>query len=286
MPNEMEDSEIQYLGTSGATEPCVRAVRMILQFGEDITKAALLTCNGDHAFLLTIGEFELAAIRSGFTSGYAGEGPRGLSYTLQLLDFHGTQIDEYRVPQELLDRLNASSLTQADLVYLQRLHPVRPLQWYRYIWDDHRQARDAGKLWHRFPDIIPYSIVEPRLTDLALAFWANPDDALLRAYRRLEDRLRGRTGSAESGTRLFSDAFMPPNGPLIWADVPEAEQRSRAQLFIHAYATHRNPRAHRELDQDSPEHLQEFLVVNLLYRLEAQAQERALAENTGPAAGQ
>lgn len=81
---------IQYMGLSGISASCARAVQLLLASDEKVTMALplLLSASGSHAFLLNLGEAdheEWVAIKSGFSSGYSGEEPRTLSETLALL---------------------------------------------------------------------------------------------------------------------------------------------------------------------------------------------------------
>jgi uncharacterized protein (TIGR02391 family) len=132
---------------------------------------------------------------------------------------------------------------------------------------------------------MPFGILDPRLADLALDFHAAPDRVLLDGFRRLEDRIRERTGLAEHGTKLFSQAFAGDDSRLVWnmpsnargAErdlIEKGEQAGRAQLFTGAYQAFRNPRAHRTLNHSAAEALSEFLVLNQLFRFEAEAVER------------
>ena len=38
----------------------------------------------------------------------------------------------------------------------------------------------------KFPHTIPYSIIDPRIFDLAVSFWESPGDIILTGYKRLE----------------------------------------------------------------------------------------------------
>jgi hypothetical protein len=71
-------SGISYVGLGGISLTCAKAVMSILVSGDDIQKATILTSNNAHGFLLQIGEDDLVAVKSGFSSGYKGEGPSAL----------------------------------------------------------------------------------------------------------------------------------------------------------------------------------------------------------------
>lgn len=102
----------------------------------------------------------------------------------------------------------------------------------------------------------------------------HPDESLLRAYRRLEDIARKRTGLDEHGVKLFSQAFVGPAAKLGWRDIDAGEQVGRGNLFTAAFMAYRNRRAHRELEDDLYGQLGEFLLLNHLYVLEKSSRER------------
>jgi hypothetical protein len=212
------------------------------------------------------------AIKSGFASGYGGGGPHGFSYVLQVLERHRAQIEEYGVDSALLDRLDRSALSNDDLEALETSKPRWPSRWHDYIDEKHFKQAHDGTLWHdEFPSVIPFAVVDPRIMDLALEFWTNPDSSLLNGYRRLEDIVRERTGITHPGTKLFSQAFNPDGGALTWKEADDGELAGRMQLFTGTYAAHRNPRAHMEPKGRYTELLRDFLLLNHLYALEKDA---------------
>ena len=93
-------ASIQYHGLPGTTASCVRAVERLLLYDRCIEEERLLTCregnDGRHVLLLRSDD-ELVAIRTGFTSGYRGEGPGGLARTLHLLSLHRIKVGEVHV---------------------------------------------------------------------------------------------------------------------------------------------------------------------------------------------
>jgi hypothetical protein len=255
------------------TSQCLNAVITLVQGGHRITGAAILTAADRHGLLLTLDSDERVAVKAGFTSGYLGEGPRGLSYVLQLLREHGAEIDEYHVDGALLDRLDQSALWASDLRMIDEAEPVRPMRWFDYVLDAHRAAGRAKTLWSEFPPVVPYAIIDPRLMDLALGFWDDPDARLTDAYRRLEDLVRARTGSDEHGAKLFEKAFRSGPAPLAWPGLLQAEIAARVDLFKSVFGVYRNPRFHRELRDQPDALLSELLLVNQLFRLEREAVE-------------
>lgn len=268
----LDDSAmIEYAGVTGASKECQDAVIRLIQFGDRIIRARILTCEREHCLLLTVNVGDLVAVKSGFASGYGGEGPRRFSYVLQILDSHGAEIEEYDVSEKLLQRVERSALTRADLAMLVKSRPRRPNRWHDYVSEDHEDKARKGTLWQdEFPSLVPFGMIDSRIMDLALSFWDDPDKNLLTGYRRLEDLVRERTGLTQHGSKLFSQAFAP-TGPLGWQDADQGEQAGRMQLFVGTYLAHRNPRAHRELSLDRARPLAEFLLLNHLFHLEAEA---------------
>jgi hypothetical protein len=258
---------IEYAGHSGATRDCIDAVLRYLQYGETITQVRVLSAASTHALLITYGVGDVAAIKSGFSSGYGGEGPRGFSYILAL--FHALDVDviEHVVDEALIARLDASALTRNDIDSIEADRSTARARIHDYI--DERHLDQPDHLWRGFPTVIPFAIIDSRLNDLAIEFWQNPDACLLRAYRRLEDAVRDRTGVQLHGSKLFATVFNPSKPLLAWSDGDPQDQAGRMQMFVGAYATYRNPRAHREIEHHSSELLAELLVVNHLFRLES-----------------
>ena len=204
-----------------------------------------------------------------------GTGSIGFSYVLALLEAHGAEIEEYSVTEEFIERCDYSSLTQSDLESIAAARPIRPNRWPGYVFAEHwHYPAKSEQLWREFPSIVPFAIIDDRITDLAMSFWENPNDKLLRGYKRLEDIIRERTGIDEHGTKLFSQAFSGPESPLVWKDVHASEHQGRAQLFIGTFMAYRNRRAHRELRDYRSNVLTEFLLLNHLYCIEKEAVER------------
>jgi len=224
--------------------------------------------------LLTVNVGDLIAVKSGFGSGYRGEGSRGLSYVLKVLEAYGADIEEYQVTPEFMERLDYSALTKSDLDALDATRPVRPSRWHEYIFEEDWDRISDGTLWREFPPVMPFAIIETRLTDLALSFWEHADECLITAYRRLEDIVRDRTGLTEHGAKLFSQAFVGPTAKLSWKDIDAGEQTGRGNLFTAAFMAYRNRRAHRELRNDRDGQLREFLLLNQLYVLEKESSKR------------
>lgn len=263
---------IEYVGIAGISKDCQDAVLRFIQFGTRITDVRILSAKSRHCLLLTREGGDQVAVKSGFATGYGGEGPRRFSYVLQILDSHGAEITEHDVPRSLLDKIDDSALTKSDLKRVKKVRHVRPSRWYDYVSErDFERARE-GTLWYdEFPAVIPFAVVDARIMDLAHDFWNNPDNSLLVGYRRLEDIVRERTAIKHHGTKLFSQAFNPADGSLTWEHVDDGERAGRMQLFTGTYGAHRNLRAHKEMKAHSGKLLAEFLLLNHLYCLERDA---------------
>jgi hypothetical protein len=273
LPSE-QPAGIEYVGIAGISKECQDAVLRFIQFGTRITHCRILSARRRHCLLLTLEVGDQAAVKSGFASGYGGEGPRRFSYVLQILDSHGAEIVEHDVPRRLLDKIDDSVLTKSDLKRVKKMRHVRPSRWHDYVSErDFERARE-GTLWHEeFPPVIPFALIDARIMDLARDFWNSPDNSLLVGYRRLEDIVRDRTAIKHHGTKLFSHAFNPKDGVLTWEHVDDGERAGRMQLFTGTYGAHRNLRAHKEVKTHSAELVAEFLLLNHLYCLERDAVE-------------
>lgn len=287
---------IQYVGFAGISSSCLDAIMRLMQFGDKIHSAKLLTCIGEHSkkhcFLLVINHDELVAVKTGFSSGYRGEGPAALSAALQLLERHGAELEEYEVSVDVIARVEQSCLTRQDIDSIEALRPYRPTRWYEYVIDQDEPVshfdqkeylnKDNEALLRRFPKVMPFGIVDSRLYDLALSFDAQPDSSIMSGYRRLEDIVRERTGLSESNTKLFAKAFQGEEAILYWADIDDTgEHTGRASLFTAIFMAFRNRRAHREPDPYAGGSLQEFLLLNQLYCLEKEAIKRLQPNSLG-----
>jgi hypothetical protein len=264
---------IQYWGKEGITQECLDAIIRLIQYDDRIDNVRILTSKEKYCLLVTIDNSgDLIAIKSGFSTGYKGEGPRKFSYALALLNAHGIKIDEYEVKDSLLNRLDASALTKKDIKEIQSLRPIRPQRFYHYIQEEHFDSMKDENFWKAFRPVVPFAIIDNRIMDLAISFWEKPEENLMKGYKRIEDIFRKRTGSEYGfGSDLFMKSFVGQSQKLKWEGFSENEHTARAGLFKDAYSSSRNRMMHRELDSDRHEYLSEFLLLNHLYRLEKEA---------------
>ncbi len=273
---------IQYLGSAWITSHCVSAIAKLIHFGDKINSAKLLSFQGEHSgahgFILDINFGVEVAVKSGFSSGYPGEGPRGLSTVLQVLSRHGAEIEEFAVGAEVLERLDHSCLLRTDVDSLLDERAIRPRRWYDYIYEFRSLHTYDNKLLQGvFPVVVPFEIIDLRLIDLALKFDLEPDGSISTAYKRLEDFVRYKSDlNSESGSRLFSRAFQGDKSVLYWGDENGGEHNGKASLFTSVFNAYRNRRAHRELNSELNELMREFLLINELFLLEGESVNRPI----------
>lgn len=280
--NTSKLAEIQYHGVAGVTADCRTAIERLLLCQPSLDTALLLTASEDasvsHAFLLTSPTGIQTAIKSGFSSGYGGEGPRGLARALKLFELHKVELDEIDVSTSILDRLNRSCLTRSDLKLIEGTKRIRPKRYSDYMAPYHDFTQKPQNPWRNRPVDIPLPLIDDRLIDEAIGFWDDPDATLIKAFRKLEVIVRARlhedTQEKEDlvGNKLFARAFNSDDAPLSWPDISVPERQGRTSLFIGAFAAFRNRRAHREADTCAHAMTNEFLLVNQLFLLEQEAE--------------
>jgi hypothetical protein len=269
---------VEYHGSSGVTQNSIDAIVHIINSGEKIKSAWLLSwldgSIGEHSFFLNIFPARQVLIKPGFTSGYSGEGPRGLSTALQILQLHSIEIEEYEIDRAVAQRAEAGCLLSSDLEKLEKSRPIRPTRYYDYILrrPNSPQETDVRDIQRCFPAAINLGLLDERLVELAIGLFENPDSAISTAFRRLEDIVRDRIGIYDkSGSHLFKKAFEGDKSLLHWNDLDGGEQAGKAGLFVAIFLAYRNPRAHREILSDPREAAREFMLINQLYLLEASA---------------
>ncbi len=265
---------LAYHGSSQTTKSCIDAIARLIQSGEWITQAFLLTADGRHCFVLEVAQHELIVIKAGFTSGYPGEGPRGLALAIRLFHRHGIDVEELEVSPDVLVRVDGSRLTESDLKLIDTSRAVRPMRLDVYdVFDGDVFTQKMRKL---FPLVVPFGLVDERIMDLAVKLAEQADSAISDAFKRLEAIFVERCEMpGEYGARLFKRAFLGASPILVWKDIGEKEAEGRAELFISVFKGFRNRRAHKELASKPADALREFLLVNELFLLEAEAVQRA-----------
>lgn len=273
-----EFSGIEYLGGDGLTDECLEALAGLLQLEEKVTNCRLLSFNGGHSFLLSVGMSRQIAIKSGFSSGYRGSGPAGLASALLMLERHHVEVEEVNVSSVIMSRIESSSLLRADIEEIESASSRRP-RWREYVhetpWSRHGDWYQSRQYTQDYPLEIPLRIVHQRLHDLAVVFFNDPDSALSKGFRRLETQIRKKSSVEGEGVRLISKAFHGETPVLVWKDTEEfGEQKGRAQLFTGAFMALRNPLSHCEghgASMSAESALSQFMVLSYLFELEDMA---------------
>lgn len=277
---------IEYSGMPGISASCLRAVERLLQAGERIQLAVILSAENRHGLLLHMELGGSIAVKTGFTSGYSGEGPSTFARTLQMLKAFDVEMEEIEVSVSLLHRLDRSALNAADLALIGKRDWIRPWRLADYIYTQTKIVNDKVPPLARMPVSMPWGLLDHRLLDLAKGFETNPDYALLTGFRRLEDLVRAKLDKDAPEGRVFATAFSGDRSQLCWHELSAGEHTGRAQLFTGAYSAFRNPRAHKEIEATEHELLQQFLLLNLLFKLEGSAIRRPPLEEDASGANE
>ena len=281
---EVQDSSmpagIEYMGVGGSTVECVEAVEMVLQSGRKFEKAILLTqtCGGpsSHAIIFRGIYGDEIAIKSGFSSGYAGTGPSGLSKAIALISWCDIDLDEVSVDERVMKRIDESSLSIQDLATIHEARRVRPKRLWDYVNDRDSEGWPDRNPWATSRVQIPFAIIDQRLLPFARDFWSDPDGSLLKAHRNLESIVANRGAvsnddRSKGTTKVYAAAFNGDDAPLTWSGLSQSEIIGRSNLFIGTASAYRKPRAHRECNGNHHELILEFLLLNQLYWLESLA---------------
>lgn len=270
---------LEYHGSSG-TQDCVEAVERLLQSDRALASATILTNPkkdiSDHAFFLTDTRGDEIVIKNGFASGYGGGGPKGLSATIRLLDWHGVMLDEIEIEHALMDRLSASALTLADVESIRNARPVRPHRYWDYVFEQDDRPAHEGNPWRHRDPVIPFTLLDERLAPSVRRFWDDPDGVLMKGHRALEQAVRVKAGiSKEEATggpaAVYRQAFNGSPPRLSWPDVTSSEHAGRVNLFMGVLSAYRHVRAHRDEKAHRDALLSELFLLNHLFRLEAEA---------------
>lgn len=262
---------LQYFGITGSTSDCIKAIGTLLNSEYKFSSAAIITNEKRHSIILKEDLYGYFVIKSGFASGYDGEGPNGFARILILLERHQINIEEYVVSDIVWHHIQNMTIEEEGVNQILSSRPVRPSRWNDYIYDAGFHNRKSVSLSYLYPVSIPLALVDERIMDLAIDFHKNPDHSLTVAYRRLEEVIRSRSGILGEGTALFSKVFLADKPLLIWNCLDRGEIKGRGTLFGSVYMAFRNARMHREHKISLTALLREFMLVNELFNLEQEA---------------
>lgn len=239
-----------------------------------IEKALLLSSDQRHAYLIKSTK-NTYIIRPGFSSGYSGEGPKGLASSLQLFLKHNVNVEEVNISKKLMKKVNHSSLSDADLETMLTTGVVRPTNIYEYIYAIYQTTEYQITNDRYYPTELPFHLIDERILDLALKFNDDPNHSILTAYTRLEDIVKVKINDQSLfSSNLLKTAFISDKqrqAVYCWNTTNEKVSNALGCLFTNIFTAYRNERAHSEVNKPFSKQLREFLLINELYLLEREA---------------
>lgn len=113
--------DIKYEGSTRATQYCIDDFMKRLYGSRKITDMTILTCEKYHVLMLCFENRDIVVfIKSGLTSGYSGEGPKGTSLIIRLAEEAGIIIKELKAAPSLFKRINSSRATVKDVEFIKK----------------------------------------------------------------------------------------------------------------------------------------------------------------------
>lgn len=255
----MSSTFIQYHGDLRTTQSCIDAGLRLLQCAEQVDQVLLLTSGTCHAFLFTLHGYQKIIVQCGFTSGYSGEGPKGLATMIQLIRFHRVEIEEVIVSKRVFGRIQNARLTLDDLREIESSDPVLPYRIGDYIYEVGELPESVLKSLHSRR--IPWPIIDDRILDLASRLDHGDSSVVLEGFKRLEGILQDRAGLKN---KPFREAVMK----IFRSGKDNSHPSAAEKLMTSIYTLYRNERAHREKVYTREEQLRSFLMLNELFVLE------------------
>lgn len=120
-PLGLYSTDIKCEGSTRATQYCIDDFMKRLYGSRKITDMTILTCEKYHALMLCFENRDLVVfIKSGLTSGYSGEGPKGTSLIIRLAEEAGIIITELKAAPSLFKRINSSRTTVKDVEFIKK----------------------------------------------------------------------------------------------------------------------------------------------------------------------
>jgi hypothetical protein len=120
-PLGIHSIDIKYEGSTRATQYCIDDFMKRLYGSRKITDMTILTCEKYHALMLCFENRDIVVfIKSGLTSGYSGEGPKGTSLIIRLTEEAGITIKEMKAAPSLFKRINSSRATVKDVEFIKK----------------------------------------------------------------------------------------------------------------------------------------------------------------------
>lgn len=120
-PLGIHSIDIKYEGSTRATQYCIDDFMKHLYGSRKIVDMTILTCENYHALMLCFENQDyIVFIKSGLTSGYPGEGPKGTSLIIRLAEEAGIIIKEMKAAPSLFKRINSSRATVKDVEFIKK----------------------------------------------------------------------------------------------------------------------------------------------------------------------
>ena len=120
-PLGIRSVDIKYEGSTRATQYCIDDFMKHLYGSRKIVEMTILTCEKYHALMLCFEDQDyIVFIKSGLTSGYPGEGPKGTSLIIRLAEEAGITIKELNAAPSLFKRINSSLATVKDVEFIKK----------------------------------------------------------------------------------------------------------------------------------------------------------------------
>ncbi|MBR6125799.1 hypothetical protein IKQ19_19770 [Candidatus Saccharibacteria bacterium] len=120
-PLGIHSIDIKYEGSTRATQYCIDDFMKRLYGSRKITDMTILTCQNYHALMLCFENRDIVVfIKSGLTSGYSGEGPKGTSLIIRLAEEAEITIKELKATASLFKRINSSRTTVKDVEFIKK----------------------------------------------------------------------------------------------------------------------------------------------------------------------
>jgi hypothetical protein len=267
---EPDPLPIQYLGESGHTYPCVRAMVTIMTSPyrcREITVVFREQPRGEDStdVCFVIWDWlgcEITIVPDGFGT-HSGTGGWGLAVALSLIQFYQIPLKEKWIETDQFERIANGYPTDRDCEQLHQADFGAP-SWPYF-------QHDFGSLlWsqiRREASQFPYWLMEPELLNDIKDVERNPGSAVFQALRRLVVLIRyiGAYPAERIGQPLINEA-MGTGKPLEPHGATPDERLSWANLFRGAIGAFKNPESHRDQQLKLEDAIGQILAVNMLLR--------------------
>jgi hypothetical protein len=146
--------DLYLFGVSGITRPCLIALDMVLSGPLAPQQATIVTTNNrDHLFILwDCGQpaewpFQGFIIPTGFASGYGGEGARGFSLALCMLQEHGIPLSHINVDRTLFTEIDSGNISDELQVRIREASVPLDMPVPNWVFAQHWELAQSHRLW-------------------------------------------------------------------------------------------------------------------------------------------